>query len=325
MGSAYGPPRARSRNPRGPSARTRPSGRRSRTGIRRSWRSRRRRSWRSDRSSRDRRRRGGRAACASPARRIPARGAGRRRPRSRRRRTSRPARKACDEAISGAASARGRGDATAETVWSRSMLDARFDDLTGASPSFRLVEPVGVLEATRAGEVVATLEAAEAAAGRGLWVAGFVTYEAAAGLDPDLVVRSRDADDPFAPLPLAWFAMFERAEETTLPLPRDNGVAAVPADTWVPTTPRDRYESSVDRIRELIAGGETYQVNHTMRLRSRVEGDARGLYRDLCYVQRGAFSAYLDLGRYRILSASPALFFELRDGATVTKPMKGTA
>jgi para-aminobenzoate synthetase/4-amino-4-deoxychorismate lyase len=205
------------------------------------------------------------------------------------------------------------------------MLEARFDDLTGASPSFRLVEPVGVLEATRAGEVVETLEAAEAAIGRGLWIAGFVAYEAAPGLDPDLVVRSREADDPFAGLPLAWFAMFERAEGTTLPLPRDDGVAAAPEGTWVPTTPRNRYESSVDRIRELIAAGETYQVNHTMRLRSRVEGDPRGLYRDLCYAQRGAFSAYLDLGRYRILSASPELFFELRDGAIVTKPMKGTA
>ena len=70
------------------------------------------------------------------------------------------------------------------------MLEARFDDLTGATPSFRLVGPVGVLEATRAGEVVAVLEAAEAAAGRGLWVAGFVSYEAAPGLDPALVVRS---------------------------------------------------------------------------------------------------------------------------------------
>ena len=70
----------------------------------------------------------------------------------------------------------------------------------------------------------ATLDAAEAAAGRGLWVAGFVAYEAAPGLDPDLVVRDRDPDDPFAALPLAWFAMFERAEETTLPLPRDDGV-----------------------------------------------------------------------------------------------------
>jgi para-aminobenzoate synthetase/4-amino-4-deoxychorismate lyase len=205
------------------------------------------------------------------------------------------------------------------------MLEARFDDLTAASPSFRLVGPVGVLEATRAGEVVATIEAAEAAAGRGLWVAGFVTYDAAPGLDPDLVVRAREAGDPFAALPLAWFAMFERAEETTLPLPLDEGVAAAPEGTWVPTTPRDRYETSVERIRELIAAGETYQVNHTMRLRSRVEGDPRGLYRDLCYAQRGAFAVYLDLGRYRLLSASPELFFELRDGAIITRPMKGTA
>jgi para-aminobenzoate synthetase/4-amino-4-deoxychorismate lyase len=188
------------------------------------------------------------------------------------------------------------------------------------------VEPVGVLEATRAGEVVETIEAAEAATGRGHWVAGFVAYEAAPGLDPALVVRSRDADDPFAALPLAWFAMFERAEETTLPLPREEeGISETPEGTWVPTTGRERYESSVDRIRELIAAGETYQVNHTMRLRSHVEGDPRGLYRDLSYAQRGAFSAYLDLGRYRVLSASPELFFELRDGAIVTKPMKGTA
>jgi para-aminobenzoate synthetase/4-amino-4-deoxychorismate lyase len=205
------------------------------------------------------------------------------------------------------------------------MLEARFDDLTGASPSFLLVEPVGFLEATRAGEVVATLEAAEAAAGRGLWVAGFMSYEAAPGLDPALVVRARDPEDPFAALPLAWFAMFERVEETTLPLPRDDGVQAASEGTWVPTTTRERYEYSIDRIRELIAAGETYQVNHTMRLRSRVEGDPRGLYRDLCYAQRGAFAAYLDLGRYRVLSASPELFFELRDGAIVTKPMKGTA
>ena len=205
------------------------------------------------------------------------------------------------------------------------MLEARFDDLTGASPSFRLVEPVGVLEATRADEVVAVLEAAEAAAQRGLWVAGFVSYEAAPGLDPALVVRPRDPEDAFAALPLAWFAMFERAEETTLPLPRDDGVPPAPDGTWAPTTPRERFETAIERIHELIAAGETYQVNHTMRLRSRVEGDARGLYRDLCYAQRGAFSAYLDLGRYRVLSASPELFFERRGGAIVTRPMKGTA
>ena len=205
------------------------------------------------------------------------------------------------------------------------MLEARFDDLTGATPSFRLVGPVGVLEATRAGEVVSVLEGAAAAAARGLWVAGLVSYEAAPGLDPALVVRDRRPNDAFAALPLAWFAMFERAEETTLPVPRDEGVPDAPDGTWMPTTLRERFESSVDEIHRLIAAGETYQVNHTMRLRSRVEGDPRGLYRDLCYAQRGAYSAYLDLGRYRVLSASPELFFERRGGSIVTRPMKGTA
>lgn len=205
------------------------------------------------------------------------------------------------------------------------MVEARFDDLTGRSASFRLVGPVGVLEAARVDEVVPVLEAAEAAAGRGLWVAGFVAYEAAPGLDPRLAVRTRDPDDPFAALPLAWFAMFERAIDSALPIPRDQGVAEAPEGTWVPGTPRGRYETAIRRIRELIAAGETYQVNHTMRLRARIEGDPRGLYRDLCYAQRGAFAGYLDLGRYRILSASPELFFERRGDRIVTRPMKGTA
>jgi para-aminobenzoate synthetase/4-amino-4-deoxychorismate lyase len=205
------------------------------------------------------------------------------------------------------------------------MVEARFDDLTGSSSSFRLVEPVGVLEASRPDEVVPVLEAAEAAAGRGLWVAGFVAYEAAPGLDPRLTVRAREADDPFSGLPLAWFGMFERAEDSALPIPRDDGVLAAPEGTWVPSTARDRYEDAIRRIRDLIAAGETYQVNHTMRLRSRVEGDVRGLYRDLVYAQRGAYASYLDLGRYRILSASPELFFERRGDTIVTRPMKGTA
>jgi para-aminobenzoate synthetase/4-amino-4-deoxychorismate lyase len=49
------------------------------------------------------------------------------------------------------------------------------------------------------------------------------------------------------------------------------------------------------------------------------------LYRDLCFAQRGAFAAYLNAGRYRILSASPELFFRVDGGRLTTRPMKGTA
>jgi para-aminobenzoate synthetase / 4-amino-4-deoxychorismate lyase len=204
------------------------------------------------------------------------------------------------------------------------MIEARFDDLTGSSESFRLVGPVGVLEATRTDEVAGVIDAAEGAARRGLWVAGCLAYEAAPGLDDALRVRRRPDDDPFARFPLVWFAMFERRERTTLPEPQEDPPGG-PGASWTPSVDRASYDAAIARIREHIAAGDTYQVNHTLRLRSRVEGDERGLYRDLCYAQRGAHAGYLNTGRYRVLSASPELFFRIDDGHIVTKPMKGTA
>ncbi len=206
------------------------------------------------------------------------------------------------------------------------MIEARFDDLRpGRERSFRLAEPVGVIEALRPDEVAGALEALEAAAARGLWAGGFVAYEAAPGLDPDLAVRARDPKDAFAKLPLLWFAMFERYEAVDAPEPAEDLSAPSAESPWRPSVDRSRYEADVARIRELIAAGDTYQVNHTIRLRATIEGDERGFYRDLCLAQRGGYAAYLDLGRYRVLSASPELFFRIEDDRITTRPMKGTA
>jgi para-aminobenzoate synthetase / 4-amino-4-deoxychorismate lyase len=204
------------------------------------------------------------------------------------------------------------------------MIEARFDDLTPGGTSFRLIGPVGVVEARRPQEVADVIAAAEAATQRGLWAGGFVAYEAAPGLDPALAVRARDPDDPFADLPLAWFALFEGRERTALPEPREDGRAGTAA-AWRPSVDRGRYDAAIAAIRSHIAAGDTYQVNHTLRLRSTVTGDDRGLYRDMCFAQRGAYAAYLNAGRYRICSASPELFFELNEGRLTTRPMKGTA
>jgi para-aminobenzoate synthetase / 4-amino-4-deoxychorismate lyase len=205
------------------------------------------------------------------------------------------------------------------------VITARFDDLTpGAERSFALEEPVGVIEARRAGEVRGVLSSAESAAERGLWVAGFVAYEASPGLNPSLEVRVRDAVDPFAELPVAWFGLFERRREIPPlePVSEDHVGGETP---WRSTTDRPTYDAAIARIRDLIAAGQTYQVNHTIRLRATIEGDERGLYRDLALAQRGAFSVYLNLGRYRVLSASPELFFRLDGDRVTTRPMKGTA
>jgi len=206
------------------------------------------------------------------------------------------------------------------------VIEVRFDDLLpGAERSFRLAEPVGVIEARRPAEVPDAIEAAEAAASRGLWAAGYVAYEAAPGLDAELVVRVRPPDDPFAEMPLAWFALFEQKEDVP---PLEPARAEPPPATgspWRPSVDRATYDAAIERIRELIAAGHTYQVNHTIRLRASIQGDARGLYRDLSLAQRGGYAAYLDLGRYRVVSASPELFFRIDADRIRTRPMKGTA
>ena len=206
------------------------------------------------------------------------------------------------------------------------MIEARFDDLVaGAERAFRLAEPVGVIEARRPSEVAGAIDAAGSAAARGLWAAGFVAYEAAPGLDPELSVHVRAPDDPFAELPLAWFALFERKEDLPPLEPGRLDPSGSAGSPWRPSVDRATYDAAVERIRELIAAGHTYQVNHTIRLRAMIQGDERGLYRDLCLAQRGGYAAFLDLGRYRVLSASPELFFRIDGERITTRPMKGTA
>jgi para-aminobenzoate synthetase/4-amino-4-deoxychorismate lyase len=206
------------------------------------------------------------------------------------------------------------------------VIEARFDDLVaGAERAFRLAEPVGVIEARRPSEVAGAIDAAGSAAARGLWAAGFVAYEAAPGLDPELSVHVRAPDDPFAELPLAWFALFERKEDLPPLEPGRLDPSGSAGSPWRPSVDRATYDAAVERIRELIASGHTYQVNHTIRLRAMIQGDERGFYRDLCLAQRGGYAAFLDLGRYRVLSASPELFFRIDGERVTTRPMKGTA
>jgi para-aminobenzoate synthetase/4-amino-4-deoxychorismate lyase len=206
------------------------------------------------------------------------------------------------------------------------VIEARFDDLVaGAERAFRLAEPVGVIEARRPSEVAGAIDAAGSAAARGLWAAGFVAYEAAPGLDPELSVHVRAPDDPFAELPLAWFALFERKEDLPPLEPGRLDPSRSAGSPWRPSVDRATYDAAVERIRELIAAGHTYQVNHTIRLRAMIQGDERGFYRDLCLAQRGGYAAFLDLGRYRVLSASPELFFRIDGERITTRPMKGTA
>ncbi|MDG2428511.1 MAG: aminodeoxychorismate synthase component I [Acidimicrobiales bacterium] len=168
-------------------------------------------------------------------------------------------------------------------------------------------------------DVPAAMAAAEQAAADGHWVVGMVSYDAGPAFDEAVrAARLRRC-------PLVSFGIFDG------PRPSSAGLDGQPSASggyyvgpWIPNRSRPAYLTSVRTIRELIAAGETYQVNYTLRLRSSFQGDPLGLFGDLVRAQRASHAAYLDLGDRAVCSASPELFVH-RDGRLLTsRPMKGT-
>ncbi len=199
----------------------------------------------------------------------------------------------------------------------------RFDSLDPrrGARSFGFAGPRAVLRADAVADVLPVLAAAEAAAAAGLHAAGFVAYEAAPAFDPALAAHPRDPR-----LPLAWFAVFKhRLEREALEDVGDDGDGGgFDLGELRPDVSEAGYLAQVGRIRGLIAAGDTYQVNHTFRLRGTFRGSPLALYRRVCEAQRSAYCAYFDLGEMAIVSASPELFFRWESGEIELRPMKGT-
>jgi len=175
-----------------------------------------------------------------------------------------------------------------------------------------MLRDVIVKSASRIEEVISVLEFAQREACSGSHVAVMLSYEAAPAFDQAFVTHQS------SDFPLAWAAVLEDQAA-------DENLESYSSPEWTPLVNRDEYDRSVLRIKELIAAGDTYQVNYTFPLTSSFNsGDAFAWYRDLCVAQGAQYSAYLDLGRYKVLCLSPELFFRRTGNHVVTKPMKGT-
>lgn len=150
-------------------------------------------------------------------------------------------------------------------------------------------------------------------------LAGFMTYEAAAGLEDRATTHS-------APGPCMWFASFAHCD-------RNVDVEALlpdPAGAWagapVPRISRQDYETQFARVEELIEAGDIYQANLTFRADVPFAGHPAALYALLRKRAGAGYCALIATGEQWILSLSPELFFMLDNGGDlVVRPMKGTA
>jgi len=210
------------------------------------------------------------------------------------------------------------------------------DSASAAAPgrySYVFSEPLTILTAATREQLPALWRALTYWQSRA-WLAGYVSYEAAYGLEPRLSRITRQG-----PLPLAWFAVCSEPavfDHVTGSFAQPLELAPVTAQRtmsrdrgrvveWKPRISRRAYGEKVAQVRELIAQGEVYQLNLTYGVTVRTSLDDLSLYQRLREEQAVAYAAYLQHDGCCVLSFSPELFFAVDGRKIRVKPMKGTA
>ncbi|WP_332875917.1 aminodeoxychorismate synthase component I [Massilia sp. S19_KUP03_FR1] len=195
---------------------------------------------------------------------------------------------------------------------------------SGSARSRLYTGHAGTLRCDDANGWPALLANMQTALQRGLYAVPVLTYELGAQL---LGIPAQAPQAPLAQVLL--FSSCDRLDtdavqtwlsaRTTDTSPA--GIAALRA-----SVDEAEFTAAIDRIRSLIAAGDTYQVNYTYRIRFDAFGSVFALYSRLRARQPVPYGALIGLpDGGAVLSFSPELFVRL-DGATLTaRPMKGTA
>lgn len=91
-----------------------------------------------------------------------------------------------------------------------------------------------------------------------------------------------------------------------------------------PSLTDEQFRAAVARAIQYIEAGDIYQVNLSRRLTTTLATTPLDLYLRLCAANPAWYSAYLDMGGQAVLSSSPELFIQVKDGHVITRPIKGT-
>lgn len=159
---------------------------------------------------------------------------------------------------------------------------------------------------------------------KGFWLCGYFEYEFGYRLEPALKHLAEDNGAP-----LVWLGVCKEPIVIThsdyRPDYKPNENLPYILKNLRPNIGRDEYRRRIKEIKHFIEDGLTYQVNFTFKIKFDFAGDILGLYLDLKRAQPASYMALINSGDSQILSLSPELFFRLKEGRAITRPMKGTA
>jgi len=175
--------------------------------------------------------------------------------------------------------------------------------------------PLNVHVADSPAAVTDVMHAVEREVGeKGLYAAGFISYEAATGFDSALVTHSP------SDFPLLWFGIFREPEPIAFP-----AISSPNLDiAWRASITEPDYQAAFQQVKRHIEAGDTYQVNYSFRLRAPFAGDPWSFFMRMIDAQGPGYGAFIDIGTHSLCSASPELLFSLNSETLISRPMKGT-
>ncbi|KGR74787.1 aminodeoxychorismate synthase component I [Ureibacillus sinduriensis] len=195
----------------------------------------------------------------------------------------------------------------------KALLSFEFATSEGEVQPITFTNPLKIIVAHTIDEIHPSFQLIQEAVEQGYYAAGYVSYESAPAFDKAFRVNQKPN------MPLLWFGIFSEPVHQSL-----DTQGHYTNSKWTPNISREQYDSAIASIRTLIEDGDTYQTNYTIRLDSHFDGDDIAFFNKLKHAQSSNYCAYINTGEFSILSASPELFFHLKDRQITTRPMKGT-
>lgn len=188
--------------------------------------------------------------------------------------------------------------------------------------SYLFSNPVKIIACYKPEDIRSAFLELEACISKGRYAAGFISYEAGFSFEENLKGLGKKSF-----FPLMWFgvykkpAIFTHREKMDL-LQRKNLHYAV--ENLHPSIAREEYIDNIEKIKDFIRRGDTYQVNYTFKYKFNFSGSAFDFYEDLKARQSVSYSALIKTRDYSLLSLSPELFFRKNKDRIEVRPMKGT-
>lgn len=87
---------------------------------------------------------------------------------------------------------------------------------------------------------------------------------------------------------------------------------------------KDYYLDAITKVKKYIYDGDVYQINFSQRFEAEFHSEPYKLFLWQNKFNPSPYSAYIDAGDYKIVSASPELFVSINNGIITTCPIKGT-